>query len=237
MYRKIRISQSAAFIISVFLFRLIFRVRDSMMDTENNPYDKRKHREKGFIHMRKMKAVLVFVLAVSLLWGMAPAMAAGTTEDIDRMFIGSFTGTGVSWERTAYGRGAAADITETARLDGHEYGLRIMSDGTGVAEVSLYGWFEDLRMDDAMFPLGLQALSACVYAVDTLVPTRNASLIISPYDVYDVLQAGMFFDTSGSGGWHVDYINIGRIEASHDCGAHMVMSVNGGTFSFTFTAQ
>ena len=187
--------------------------------------------------MRKLKTVLVFVLVMTLLWGIVPAMAAGTTEDIDSMFIGSFAGTGVSWERTSYGQGAATDITETARLGGHDYSLRIMSDGTGVAEVSLSGWFDDLRMDDAMFPPGLQALAACIYAVDTLVPTRNASLIISPYDVYDVLQAGMFFDTTGSDGWRIDYINIGRIEASHDSGAHMVMSVYGTTFSFTFTSH
>ena len=33
--------------------------------------------------MRKLKTVLVFVLVMTLLWGIVPAMAAGTTEDID----------------------------------------------------------------------------------------------------------------------------------------------------------
>ena len=190
--------------------------------------------------MRRLQTVLAFVLMLMMLWIVVPAHAALTTEDVDRMFIGSFDGDGFGsrWERTAYGRGAATDITESAWLDGHEYSLRIMSDGTGVAEVSLFGWFPDLKMNpDASFPLGLDALTACVYAVDKLVPTGNASYLVSPYDIYEVLRAGKFYDTYGFTGWTILEISVGRIEASHDCGAYLIMSVNGSTFNFTYTSQ
>jgi len=186
--------------------------------------------------MRKMKKVLAVILALLVLESVVPALAAYTTEDLDNMIIGYFYDPSVNWERTSYGRGSAMDITESARLDGHEYILRIMSDGTGVAEVSLSGWFPDLEMDGAYFPLGLHALTACVYAVDNLIPTRNVSSLISPYDIYEVLKAGELFSTYDLDGWRIQYISVGRIEASHDSGAYLVMSVNGKYFNFTYTS-
>ena len=169
--------------------------------------------------MRRLQTVLAFVLMLMMLWIVVPAHAALTTEDVDRMFIGSFDGDGFG-----------------SRWD--EYSLRIMSDGTGVAEVSLFGWFPDLKMNpDASFPLGLDALTACVYAVDKLIPTGNASYLVSPYDIYEVLRAGKFFDTYGFTGWTILEISVGRIEACHDCGAYLIMSVNGSTFNFTYTSQ
>ena len=188
--------------------------------------------------MRKIKSILGFVLIVLIVLNSVPALANYSTEDIDRMFLNSFGGIGIYWERTAYGNGTAKDITENARLDSHDYTFRVMSDGTGVAEVSLSGWFSDLRMNpDGTFPLGLEALTACVYAVDTLVPTYNASLIVSPYDVYDVLWEGKLYDTTGTDGWRFLEVSTGRIEAVHDSGAYLIMSVNGPYFNFTYTSH
>ena len=187
--------------------------------------------------MREMKKILAFMLAVSVLGIVVPAFAVYTTEDVDNMIIGSYYEPSVNWERTSYGRGSATDITESARLDGHEYNIRIMSDGTGVAELSLSGWFPDLQMDGPYFPLGLQALTACVYAADSLIPTHNVSMLISPYDIYDVLNAGKLYNDDGLDGWRVQYISVGRIEASHDSGACLTMSVNGQSFNFTYTSQ
>ena len=186
---------------------------------------------------RITKALLGALLAMMMLWTSLPALAAWTTEDVDTMLMESFDWSGVRWERTAYGRGAATDITEEATLDGHKYIFRAMSDGTGVAEVSLTGWFSDLKMNwDASFPRGLQAFTACIYAVDQLVPTRNASELLSPYDIYEVLQRGKFFDDTVASGWQVLEISRGRIEASHQCGAYMIISVNGSQFSFLYTS-
>ena len=186
--------------------------------------------------MKKMRTFFGILLAVMLILCAVPALAY-TTEDVDIWFAEGYYEPRVTWQRTSYGRGAAADIYEEARLDGYTYSFRAMSDGSGVAEVALTGWFEDLQMQDADFPLGLQAFNNCILAVDKLVPSHDASYVFSPYDIYDILKAGRFYDYDGIDNWTITEIQPGRIEVRHDSGCYLIMSVYGSTFNFLYTAN
>lgn len=180
-----------------------------------------------------MKRLTAILLTLALLFCIGGAFAANPTPgDVDREFRNGFPY--IAWKQTSRGTGMRSEYYEEARIKGHDYSFRVMGNGYGIAEISLSGWFADLRMNnDATFPDGLHAYNNFLHASYDAIPDGyDADAFYSAYDIWTVMRNGRPF-TTVSGNWRVTACSKQVLEAVHRDGAYIIFSVNGSRFNIT----
>ena len=183
--------------------------------------------------MRRMTAMLIgLMLCVPLISQAAYTTPAGA----DKIFRESFYFY-VPWQRTIYGSGMEASIYEDAVIDGHNYRFSVHGNGSYIAEISLYGWYPDLKMREAEFTTGLYAFNYVLWTLqDVMDPKVYEGLrdVLDAYDVYYLLKNGSYNGEKLTRyqGWNFMTMKKKMIEACHDDGAYFILSVDNNRFSF-----
>ena len=132
----------------------------------------------------------------------------------------------IPWEKeNYYENDGRSVISRSARWDGHNYSIDIISTSDYVDILCFTGWFEDMKQSDDHVnggPDGLWIYLGCLYACRDYLPDGDGiEDIFSIYSIYDAVKEGSqyysdnYIDTKG---WIILPTQPGRLAARHNKG-------------------